>query len=298
MNKIDYPENIGKIFFRNLEIIHMTEGLDEAFAGLLSAFSHPTDKKKGIKLSGCEVTMNGSNYSVTPGFAYLAGEVCKVNAQSIVAGVGETVYFDVLQTDYDSNWPAPIEGGTSYQTRKQRVVKLVKSATPPNDRMDVNAATLEKKVMDAAHPAGHPVFFDPRLEGKVLGDYFNQLGEGLLGKRYEGWIVLGVYAGTEPYRGRAIVNMDSNDIDLNDVGNVYGAKEHKLVVAEMPEHSHQQDHFQFDSTVGSDAGGGSSRMNLNPFDTSKVGGDQAHNNMQPSIVAAFITRKSDNGFYA
>ncbi|MBD3660604.1 MAG: hypothetical protein HUJ11_00115, partial [Arenibacter algicola] len=203
------------------------------------------------------------------------------------------------QSDFDSNWPAPIEGGTSHQTRKKRVVKLVKSNNPPNDRMGINAPTLEKKIMDAAHPTGHPVWFDPRLEDKVIANFFNpSTGEGLAGGRYEGWILLGIYPGTEDYIGKALINRDDSDADINAVGKTYGSKEHTLSVAEMPSHDHD---YKRPTVTTTGFSGSSESYTMNRGDsvaqTSSKGDGDPHNNMQPSIVACLIARKSDAAYY-
>lgn len=307
MNKLDYPENIGKIFLRNLELQFLTDGIDEAFAGLLAAFSDPSEKKYGIKLKGCEVDVAGSTYTVAPGFIYLLGEVFKVDGHQINVAGGETAYFDIEESDFDSNWPAPIEGGTTHQTRKKRVVKLVKSANPPNDRMRVDAPNLSKKIMDAAHPTGHPVWFDPRLENKTIGDFFNGQGEGLEGERYEGWILLGVYNGTEDYIQKALVNRDLSDTDLDTVGKTHGAKDHTLIEEEMPAHIHgvgirgnNSGSFEFGAETAASGSGNAADMSglssAYPLSEEK-GGDEAHNNMQASIVACLIARKSDAAYY-
>lgn len=296
MKKLDYPENKGKIWFRNLEIQHLTNGIDEAFKGILSGLSDANSKAEGIKLSGCEVTVVGNDYSVTAGFVYLLGEVFVVEAQNITSP--DTVYFDIESQDYNAERPAPILDGVTHQTRKNRIVKLVSSDSPPNDRMGIYAPTYQKRIMDAAHPVGHPVWFDPRLDGEVMEDYFNMItGVGLEDKRYNNWIVLVIFAGTEDYKSRCLVVLDNSDVDLDVVGKIYGAKEHLLLENEMPSHDHAYVKAETEGSKFTGSASGFNRSVPAAATTDPKGGDSPHNNMQPSIVAALICRKSDNGYY-
>lgn len=94
--------------------------------------------------------------------------------------------------------------------------------------------------------------------------------------------------------GKTIVGLDPNDIDFNTIRKLFGSKTHQLTINEMPNHNHQQG----SEALYNDYGGGSvvgnrnypagvqpSRRNQN---TSSSGGNQAHNNVQPSIVAHYI----------
>jgi hypothetical protein len=102
--------------------------------------------------------------------------------------------------------------------------------------------------------------------------------------------------------GRTLVgysNKSSDPSSYKTMGNEFGENEHQLTVAEMPSHSHEN------KIRGS--GGGA---NTNPYEAykgaasandhyglyeggitiEKTGGDQPHNNIQPSIVAAYWLR--------
>ena len=105
--------------------------------------------------------------------------------------------------------------------------------------------------------------------------------------------------------GKTIVGLDPNDADFNAVGKLFGAKKHKLTNSELPKH-------RFKLAVPT---GQKSYPPLNPSNSlvtinnqgndgnyllggttgeptvgqsSEVGGDLEHNNVQPSIVANYI----------
>ncbi|MFP3591798.1 hypothetical protein [Chryseobacterium sp. SIMBA_038] len=90
-------------------------------------------------------------------------------------------------------------------------------------------------------------------------------------------------------RGRVPVGWDPNDnLDFGIVGKADGAKTHKLLVSEMPSHSHTE---RGPGNVGGHPGGsaGYDRPNGEQTNnTSTVGGNQAHNNLQPYRVIRFI----------
>jgi len=94
-------------------------------------------------------------------------------------------------------------------------------------------------------------------------------------------------------RGRVSVNLNPADAEFRTIGEKYGEKMHKLTIAEMPSHSHEE--YVSANTGGTavrndysaDAHGGIYAQGIN---TASAGGDQPHNNIQPSIVALFAVK--------
>lgn len=293
MNKLDYPENIGQTDFRNIDLNFLQDGTSEAFAAIFAAFSSETVAADGIKIKGCEITDNGGgSYSLTAGFIYLKGEIYRVDAQVMPAGAG-TVYFDVVETDYDNAWPAPVKDGTSHQTRKQRRVAMVRPGATPPDYMPLNAPSLIKKQRDAHYEIGIPFWFDPTLAGKVMSDYFDlNTGEGLPFTDMEGYVLLGKKAGTEHYAGKILVSYHDGDADFGNFKDTGGEKTHTLIVDEIPAHTHQEQFgdFQLGSLGTSFPYGTDHSARVNNQDTGSAGGGQAHNNLQPFIVAALVAK--------
>lgn len=89
-------------------------------------------------------------------------------------------------------------------------------------------------------------------------------------------------------QGRIPIGLDTNDTDFNEIGKIGGEKKHKLIVNEMPAHTHGI------STMGGSAiASGYSYVNgggYNDAFTQATGGNQPHNNMPPYIVMAFWKR--------
>ena len=88
---------------------------------------------------------------------------------------------------------------------------------------------------------------------------------------------------------------DSQDYGLNQLLKQGGERSHKLTIAEIPSHSHQQGSealhnlFGGGSYVGERHWGGTSGVGaFTKQNTSTVGGDQPHNNMPPYRVVQFI----------
>lgn len=124
-------------------------------------------------------------------------------------------------------------------------------------------------------------------------------------------------------KGKVVVMRDENDTDFDTVGETGGEKTHTLTSAEMPSHTHTQksitnpgDHahntwnvFSFKHSSGGitttctgepgdgrgnatqGAGGHTHTVTLN-----NTGGDGAHNNLQPYVVAYYII-KAKRGVY-
>jgi ATP-dependent protease HslVU (ClpYQ) peptidase subunit len=92
-------------------------------------------------------------------------------------------------------------------------------------------------------------------------------------------------------KGRAIVGLSDVVADpgwTKTIGSTHGAYDHKLTVDELPAHDHDFPAQQGDNYASSAV------TNTNDvgqrFRTNKTGGDQAHNNVQPSMVFAIWKR--------
>ena len=85
--------------------------------------------------------------------------------------------------------------------------------------------------------------------------------------------------------GKVIVGLDSSDTDFDTAEETGGAKTHTLTTSEIPSHTHT-------TTIGVASGGSApgALENRTPtggvdYTSSSTGGGQAHNNLQPYIVA-------------
>jgi microcystin-dependent protein len=92
-------------------------------------------------------------------------------------------------------------------------------------------------------------------------------------------------------RGRVVAGMGGSLLSGTDaLADTGGASTHTLTEAEMPSHSH--DYFRASADrIGS--GAGSARVedrSNNTEQTTDTGGDQAHNNVQPTIILNYIIK--------
>ena len=105
--------------------------------------------------------------------------------------------------------------------------------------------------------------------------------------------------------GKTIVGLDPNDTDFDAVGKLFGSKKHKLTTSELPKHRFKlavptgqnsyptltpNNSLATINNKGNDGnyvlGGTTGEPTVGQ--SSEVGGDLEHNNVQPSIVANYI----------
>jgi len=86
--------------------------------------------------------------------------------------------------------------------------------------------------------------------------------------------------------GKVPVGIDSGDTDFDTAEETGGAKTHTLTTSEMPSHSHAYTDPLIGGSPNSGVGTSSSKNypTANAGTTTSIGGDQAHNNLQPYIV--------------
>lgn len=87
-------------------------------------------------------------------------------------------------------------------------------------------------------------------------------------------------------RIRVSVPMKADDDTFNKLGKTGGEKTHKLTISEMPSHNHGVSIVSASNVWGPNYSNGISHKES----TKNVGGDQAHNNLQPYLVCNYIIK--------
>jgi microcystin-dependent protein len=101
-------------------------------------------------------------------------------------------------------------------------------------------------------------------------------------------------------RGRVIAGQDdmggssanrltgqSGGVDGDGLGNTGGSETHQLTEGELASHNHG---YSRASGIGADGTGGAGYITLGSATTSSSGGNQAHNNVQPTIILNYIIK--------
>lgn len=94
--------------------------------------------------------------------------------------------------------------------------------------------------------------------------------------------------------GKVLVGIDSTDTDFNEIGKTSGEKTHTLTLQEMPSHYHDVK-YGSSSPLGLNSGATGYKLNYENGGTQQiyaasVGGNKAHNNLQPYQVVAYWKR--------
>lgn len=95
------------------------------------------------------------------------------------------------------------------------------------------------------------------------------------------------------YKGRVPVGLDGAQGEFDALGESGGAKTHTLSLGEMPNHSHSiagSLNWGFAPNPGGQAGSWQAFGNGGSHSTNGAGSGQAHNNLQPYLVANFIIK--------
>ena len=93
-------------------------------------------------------------------------------------------------------------------------------------------------------------------------------------------------------KGKTTVGLDSSATEFNALGKTGGEKTHKLTVTELPSHAHKTG-IRTDAAYGAGPAGSTTAQVLfsqTVSDTSYIGGNGAHNNLQPYVTTNYIIK--------
>ena len=94
-------------------------------------------------------------------------------------------------------------------------------------------------------------------------------------------------------KGRTLVGVDENDEDFASAGLELGEKEHQLTISELAKHAHRASYMtNWDGKTSTGYYVISSNAGSNNQPTQDTGGDQPHNNIQPSTTVYYWRRVS------
>lgn len=233
-------------------------------------------------LSGCD-PVNGSLTSVNPGIVAINDEVLYFEGGNISANVfiQEDSYHETFEDQTDNvlirrkivkfgNGVLPNLFPWSEFTRLQTLkdVQISLAGKANQSQVDDHETRIQLLELKTA----------PIQNGGIVWAWFRPVSE--------------IPAGWKEalnIRGKTIVGLDPNDPDFSTLGSYFGTKKHLLTIAELPSHDHPTAEYAGPPLPGSTSNHITAATNgpATPR-TGKTGGDQAHNNVQPSIIAPFI----------
>ena len=270
------------IKFLQTDGVPLTNDLMDTLQEAFQIFSVIGDMAGNLTiLSGCEIT--GS--TVAPGVVAIDGDVLRFEGGLI----SDTVYIETEQIR------KTFENQTDKVLIEKKTVKFGNALTTYNWSEFVKLDTI-KELMAKIN------------NGVTIAQYNALLSEIELLKLKTAPIINGgiIFPFRRPaneiptgwkecidFRGKTIVGRDPNDTDFANLGNTVGTKTHTLSINEMPDHDHDYDEIG-NNSVGGVPGppggydGGNNRFHIRKLKTTSKGGNQPHNNIQPSRIVNYI----------
>jgi hypothetical protein len=279
-----YPRQIDYLFNLQQELFTMNNSL---FAGL----------GIDLALSGCNVTDHGNGtIDIAPGVVYIGGEVLRFDG---ISNFGEYTSKTLARGAFVSTDPkifADQQAKNVY--REAKAVIADKSSVLQISIKNTNLYNLQDYIRDniASADVRGAVRHIYDLDGN-FADNFDGTGLGI-SARWLGWALMNGNNGTKDACGRTMIGIGRfydpvTGIETNySRGDQGGEKTHRLTIAEMPNHAHTYNPGDYagrsDNANDRDVmlPGSSTRT------TASVGGDAAHNNMQPYIAIYFVVKIS------
>lgn len=300
MNKIDFKRGDSIPTRSTRDFQHA--GILGGFESLLSSF---TADSNGFFISGCAVSeaVDGGNVtvSIAAGHVSFAGEPFAVESSSIVRLASEVAWLEITESFVDAT-PTNNTEGVGRNVKMKRVMALQKGSNYPgaSEHLKLDATTqmalLEAKLSGRLMRVGSVFIWTGTL------DNFDNTGLGLVGTAAAGLAKCNGNNGTIDMRGLAAVGaIDTgkntgagslpagvaSNYSLNDV---FGAENVSLTEAQLPEHNVSYDKTTLSATGGAGTveDGTGRTVNITQTDSANVGGDEEHENRQPSRAVLFV----------
>ena len=204
-----------------------------------------------------------------------------------------------MSTSYSSrsgayNMLEPVGGGATHNNMQPSIVKMaaIKYRAPSGTTSTLPAGTSVQGYWASA-PNGYLLENGAAVSRSTYSDLFAVTGT-----------VHGIGNGSTTFnvpdsRGRTSVNLSASDSEFDAIGERSGAKTEQLTIAQIPSHTHQVPFLVSGSDVSDYLGGSAAPYGLSSNYASRsgvynmlepVGGNGAHNNIQPSIVKRYAIK--------
>lgn len=243
-------------------------------------------------LSGCDLTDHGNGtVSIGPGIVFVSGEVIRFDgAANIPSDLSKAFLKDaIVYTE-----PKIFADGLSKQVYAEAKAIIGDVTSITQIKVSTELYTLATYIRDVA--ASYAVKGEYKdiydFDGTFLTN-FDSTGLGITA-RYQDWALDNGENGTPGSVGRVLISVGTftdpvtGQQTVYEMGDKVGERMHKLTIPEMPNHSHTYDKPRNENNV--DAGGNSRFGAIQNGNTGGVGGDQPHNNMQPSMAVYRIIK--------
>lgn len=288
---------------------HLQNGILNAFKQVLSNL---TAEEQMFIISGINASENDPDegdvtVTIQAGVICFNGEPIPVEAQVETRAPDQVAYIVVEDIDVDVT---PVLNQTSGQgetvmTHRRGILTVGSNYPLDSEHCKIDAPTMNsiyKQLVGGTQlQIGHILPYHGAM------DVFDATGKGLVGTTMEGFGICNgnTYDGisTPDLRGLAIVGAVvvpssgagslPNGVEENtEPGDVFGKEKHVLTSPEMPAHKHTYTTIRTNASGVSHSGMSNSpntaELYLHDNDTGTVGGDQPHENRQPSKALVMV----------
>lgn len=119
-------QNVRKQRFPKSSFDHLMSSYEEGFQALLTAIG--CNPASVTILSGCGITVNGQDFSMTAGWAAYNNEIFEIDAANFTAPAGQTAVF-VIEETFSANDPIRFDDNSEFNVNQIRKLKMQSGAS-------------------------------------------------------------------------------------------------------------------------------------------------------------------------